>query len=185
MPGYKMSTRNLKAIRRAREREPKLVEGPKQLLVLKGPTSSQIVNDVMKDLRQIKAPDVKGLSRKNDIRPFEEASSLEFLCDKNECAAFLYGSHSKKRPHNVVLGRMFDRHVLDMLELGIVGYEPIDEIEGPKKMVGSSPLMVFNGDEWERSLELTRLRGMLLGAFTGQLDGMERRSLGWRTALAL
>ena len=61
-------------------------------------------------------------------------------------------------------GRMFDKHLLDMVELGVVGYEPISEIEGPKKMIGCSRLMVFNGDEWVRSPEITRLRNMLLGA---------------------
>ena len=100
-----MSSRNLKAIRRARSKEAKLVEGPKQLLALKGPASSAILNEVLTDLIMLKKPDAKALTRKNDIRPFEDASSLEFLCDKNECSAFLYASHSKKRPHNLVLVR--------------------------------------------------------------------------------
>jgi ribosome production factor 2 len=100
-----MSSRNLKAIRRARAKEPQLVEGAKQLLVLKGPSSSAIINEVMRDLTMLKKPDAKALSRKNDIRPFEDATSLEFLCDKNECSSFLYASHSKKRPHNLVLVR--------------------------------------------------------------------------------
>lgn len=104
-----MSTRNLKAIRRERKKAPQLVEGPKQLLVLKGPTSSAILNELMTDLRMIKAPEAKALTRKNDIRPFEDVSSLEFLCEKNECPAFLYASHSKKRPHNLVLVRSATR----------------------------------------------------------------------------
>ena len=63
---------------------------------------------------------------------------------------------------------MFDLHLLDMLELGIVGFEPIEEIEGPKKMVGSCPMMVFTGDEWERTPELVKLRSMLLDVFAAR-----------------
>lgn len=91
--------------RLAKQREPQLVEGPRNLLVLRGPTSSEILNDAMKDLAALKKPNVKALTRKNDVRPFEDASSLEFLATKNDCAAFLVTSHSKKRPHNLVLVR--------------------------------------------------------------------------------
>jgi ribosome production factor 2 len=97
--------RNLKAIRRARKREPQLVEGPKSLLVVKGPACSAVLGEVLRDVAALKKPDAKVLTRKNDIRPFEDATSLEFLCDKNECPAFLYASHNKKRPNNLVLVR--------------------------------------------------------------------------------
>ena len=92
-----------RAQREAAKRAPALVEGPRNLLLLKGPASSEIVNDVMRDLSLLKKPAVKALTRKNDIRPFEDASSLEFLADKNDCSAFLLVSHTKKRPHNLVL----------------------------------------------------------------------------------
>ena len=92
-----------RAARIAAKREPQLVEGSKCLLLLKGPSSSEILNEAMKDLAALKKPDIRSLSRKNDIRPFEDASSLEFLATKNDCAAFLMTSHSKKRPHSLIL----------------------------------------------------------------------------------
>lgn len=45
------------------------------------------------------------LNRKNEIRPFEDVSSLEFLLDKNDCALFAVGTHNKKRPLNLILVR--------------------------------------------------------------------------------
>lgn len=55
------------------------------------------------------------------MRPMEAGGevALEFLCQKNECGLFAVASHSKKRPHNVVLGRMFDYHLYDVLEVGV------------------------------------------------------------------
>ncbi len=48
------------------------------------------------------------LSRKNDdMRPFELGGEthLEHLARKADCGMFVLDSHSKKRPHNLILGR--------------------------------------------------------------------------------
>jgi ribosome production factor 2 len=120
----------------------------------------------------LKKPDAKLLTRKNDILPFEDATSLEFLCDKNECSSFIYTSHNKKRPNNLVLGRMFDGHVLDMIELGLAGDSlAMADIEGPKKLLAAKPLFTFQGDEWERHPTLGRLKSMLLDCFGAKDPG--------------
>ncbi len=51
----------------------------------------------------LKKPAVKLMTRKNDIRPFEDATSIEFLTERNDCGAFALVSHNKKRPHNLVM----------------------------------------------------------------------------------
>jgi hypothetical protein len=42
------------------------------------------------------------MQKKNEIHPFDDAGSLEFLAAKNECSLFTFGSNSKKRPNNLV-----------------------------------------------------------------------------------
>jgi hypothetical protein len=42
------------------------------------------------------------LSKNNVTRPFEDRSSVEFLGRANDCSLFAFGSHSKKRPNNIV-----------------------------------------------------------------------------------
>ncbi|KAJ6660253.1 hypothetical protein lerEdw1_017953 [Lerista edwardsae] len=67
--------------------------------------------------------------RKNITRPFEDQTSLEFFSKKSDCSLFLFGSHNKKRPNNLIIGRMYDYHVLDMVELGIEKFVGLGEIK--------------------------------------------------------
>ena len=63
--------------------------------------------------------------KKNIVRPFEDASSLEFFSKKTDSSLIGFGSHNKKRPHNFVIARTFDYQILDMVELGIGNYVPL------------------------------------------------------------
>lgn len=42
-----------------------------------------------------------------------------------KCSLFCFGNHQKKRPNNLIFGRMFDWQLLDMVEFGVVDYEPM------------------------------------------------------------
>ena len=72
------------------------------------------------------------LSRKNDIHPFEAEAVpwIEHQGQKSNCSLFAIGSHSKKRPNNLVLGRLFDFHMYDMVELGVRGFAPLSSFQG-------------------------------------------------------
>lgn len=110
---------------------PQWEEPPKGVLVILGHQTSQQVKNVMKDLARLKKPQCRQLRKKNEILPFETGgeASLEFLCKKNDCSLFILGNHTKKRPNNLILGRMYDFHLLDMFELGIVDYKSLEEFE--------------------------------------------------------
>lgn len=66
------------------------------------------------------------------MKPFEAGGEapLEFFCNKSNCSLFVLGSHSKKRPHNLTLGRLYDFHLFDCLELGVEGHRGIKEFRG-------------------------------------------------------
>lgn len=77
--------------------------------------------------------DAHTFSRKNpDVKPFETGGEvhLEFFCNKSNCSVFLLGSHSKKRPHNITMGRLYDFHFYDALELGVENYQGIKHFKG-------------------------------------------------------
>jgi len=153
---------------------PKLVENVKTALGIRGPNCSQLVGDVMRDLHKFKAPHSKLLTKRNLTRPFEDASSVEFLAKVNDASLFAYGSHSKKRPHNLVLGRLFDAQLLDMFEFGLNGatFQGMEAFEGVRKAVvrvGSKPALVFQGESWDSNADLVLLRNFFLDFFRGEV----------------
>lgn len=60
-------------------------------------------------------------------------------------------------------GRTFDGHMLDMVELGLVGYRGLEELPGLAKRVGSKPAFVFVGEKWGREEAYRKLQNILLG----------------------
>lgn len=146
-------------------REPQLVEGPRTMLFLDGRKCGGDVKSCMKDIQQLKKPLIKVLNRNNDITPFDDPSSLEFLTQKNDCAMFAFGSTSKKRPNNLILGRIFENEILDMVELGIKQYQAMSEFKNDKIGTCVKPCLVFNGPKWSQTEELRRLRNLLIDTF--------------------
>jgi ribosome production factor 2 len=67
----------------------------------------------------LKRPHAISFSKKNTVRPFEDATSLEFWAHKNDASMFVLGQSTKKRPNGLTIVRMFDGKLLDMCELGV------------------------------------------------------------------
>jgi len=42
---------------------------------------------------------------------------------------FVLGSHTKKRPNNIVVGRTFNHQILDMIELGVIAMRPMEDFK--------------------------------------------------------
>ncbi|KAK1805584.1 hypothetical protein P4O66_019865, partial [Electrophorus voltai] len=154
-------------------REAKLVENAKTAMILKGGNTSETVTHALKDVYALKKPNAvlykktKCYSRKNIMRPFEDPTSLEFFSKKSDCSLFLFGSHNKKRPNNLIFGRMFDSHVLDMFELGVDRFSSLKDIKSTKCAEGTKPMLLFAGELFHTDTEYTRLRSVLTDFFRG------------------
>lgn len=77
------------------DREPKVIENIKKILIVEGRKSSVTIKDFLKDICVLKKPNCKSLDRHNDIIPFEDQVPLETLANKNDCHLFAFGSNSK------------------------------------------------------------------------------------------
>ncbi|XP_073711930.1 ribosome production factor 2 homolog [Misgurnus anguillicaudatus] len=148
-------------------REPKLTEDLKQAMIIKGGNTSEIVTQTLKDVYALKKPNAVMYKKKNIVRPFEDSTALEFFSKKSDCSLFLFGSHNKKRPHNLIFGRMFDFHVLDMFELGIEKFVALKDIKINKCPEGTKPMLVFTGELFDTDNEHKRLKNLLTDFFCG------------------
>jgi len=136
------------------------------------------------------------LTQKNDILPFDDAVQIEKLLQKHDSSLFFFSSHSKKRPNNLVLGKLifvyftlsvllpkhcwfnisfffigrtYDQHILDMFELGIESYKGCSEFKGLSEIsVGVKPVLVFLGEQFDSDQQLKRLRNILVDMFQRQ-----------------
>ncbi|GIL57190.1 hypothetical protein Vafri_12488 [Volvox africanus] len=154
-------------------RAPKAIEDAKRVLFLYGNQTSQVIKDVVTDLYQLKRLEAQKFTRKNEnVRPFEPGgeTSLEFYCNRNNCSLFVLGSHSKKRPHNIVIGRMFDFRLYDALEMGVEELQVIRDFgaAGTGAQLGNKPCVVFVGEKFESVPAMALAKSLLLDIFRGE-----------------
>uniref|UniRef100_A0A671K2Y1 Ribosome production factor 2 homolog n=1 Tax=Sinocyclocheilus anshuiensis TaxID=1608454 RepID=A0A671K2Y1_9TELE len=163
----KQKAKTRRSKRFLQSREPKLTEGQKSSMIIRGGNSSETVSQALKDVYALKKPNAVLYKRKNMVRPFDDSTALEFFSKKSDCSLFLFGSHNKKRPNNLIFGRMFDFHVLDMFELGIERFVSLRDVKTDTCPEGTKPLLVFAGELFETDREHQRLRNLLTDFFCG------------------
>lgn len=151
-----------------KNREPKLVENDKQILFMFGQPCSSVVKAIFRDLAAITKPNSKVFDRKKTFRPFEDHEPIEYLSKTNDAALFGFGSHIKKRPHNMIFGRCFDNQLLDMVELGVESWKLLGDFKGVEgNALGSKPLLLFAGDLFDTSSEFMTLKSIFADMFKG------------------
>ncbi|KAI9086256.1 hypothetical protein K1719_031710 [Acacia pycnantha] len=175
-----------KGKRELEKRAPKLVESGKKTLILHGTKTSSVLKAVLSEIYHLKKESSIKYSRKNDnVKPFESGgeTSLEFFSLKTDCSIFVYGSHSKKRPNNLVIGRTYDHHIYDLVEVGVENFKSMESFSYDKKLApkeGSKPFITFIGEGFENVEELKHLKEVLLDLFRGaaveniNLAGLDR-----------
>uniref|UniRef100_A0A2K5EMK5 Ribosome production factor 2 homolog n=1 Tax=Aotus nancymaae TaxID=37293 RepID=A0A2K5EMK5_AOTNA len=139
------------------KRESKLNENIKNVMLIKGGNANATVTQVLKDGYALKKPYSVLYKKKKITRPFEDQTLPEFFSKKSDCSLFMFGSHNKKQPNNLVIGRMYDYHVLDMIELGIENFVSLKDIKNSKCPEGTKSMLIFAED----------LKSLLIDFFRG------------------
>ncbi|TFY78654.1 hypothetical protein EWM64_g5353 [Hericium alpestre] len=148
---------------------------PKKSRMLAPPSSygerhtGDVVNNVMKELMALKRPNAISFSKKNAVRPFEDATSLEFWSQKNDASLFVVGQTTKKRPNGLTFVRTFDGKVLDMCEVGIENFVSMNEFKTPKAAPGHKPMMHFASELFDTHPRFIQLKSLLMDFFNGEV----------------
>jgi ribosome production factor 2 len=143
-------------------------------MFIKGHKTSQVVMDVMNDLHAMKKPHAVKFNKKESnstsLGPFDDEAPFEFFATKNDASLFAFATHSKKRAHNIVFARLFDYHVLDMIELGVIQYKSI-EVFGSKHLpqLGSKPCFLLSGSKFKDDPVYEMIGNILVDFFRGQI----------------
>lgn len=170
--------KNARSKRALERRESKLVENTKQALFIPGQTSNKILHDITVDLAALKKPDVKRFSKRNDIHPFEDASTLEFLSEKNDCSLLVLSTNSKKRRNNLTFIRTFGYKIYDMIELQVVdNFKLFTDFQRKTKhatiSLGLKPMFVFQGAAFETHPVYKQVKSLFLDFFRGTVTELQ------------
>ena len=135
----------------------------------------------------LKRPHAISFSKKNVVRPFEDATSLEFWARKNDASMFVLGQSTKKRPNGLTIARMFDGRLLDMCELGVDQFVSMDEfkvqslwnvvffiiclrhVQTPKPQPGHKPMLHFASELFDTHPRYILLKSLLMDLFNGEV----------------
>ncbi|KAK9454186.1 Brix domain-containing protein [Dipodascopsis uninucleata] len=159
--------RNARSKRAMDSRAPQLVEHTKKALVIRASTGGQLVQNAMTDLSAYKKPDVKKFSKKNEVHPFDDTTTLEFFSQKNDASLLLVGSNTKKRPNTLTWIRTFNYQILDMIELQILNYKSIEEFKQLTINIGMKPLFNFSGPIFDTHAHYQQVKSIFLDFFRG------------------
>lgn len=169
--------RNARTARIVKAREPQLFEDRKKVLLLHGTKCPEPIRNVLRTITTLTKPHNVQLNKKNEnIYPFEDPSSLEFLALKNDCAVVTFATHSKKRPNTISLLRIFDGKMLDMVELLLITRPDEAQSENTALQIGveMKPMIVFAGSQWddesasEQATLFRQLKSTFLDVFQGE-----------------
>lgn len=124
---------------------PKLIENPKSAIFIKGKKSSNVVNQILKELHVLRGGEYNKLfmRKSHDMHPFEDHAPLESFSKKQDCSLFCFGNDQKKRPDNIVMGRTYDGRVLDMFEFGVLDFQSVEQFKAAEVPRELKPVLVF------------------------------------------
>ena len=157
----------VKSIRKKREEGEVIETLPKISMALKGTKASPTISAVLVILHKLRLPSSVLFSKRHEnLFPFENSEVVEKFVQQKNASLFVIGSNSKKRPDNLIFGRLFDSEILDLLEFKIENYSEVSSkfIFAP----GLHPLMLFQGEIFETDGVYSRIKNFFID-FCGQL----------------
>jgi ribosome production factor 2 len=87
------------------------------------------------------------------------------MCAKTRASMYGYVSHTKKRPNDLLLGRLFHGQVLDWFQFRVLDAGPALSASRRLPQLGWTTAFVFLGKYWQSDRYLTQFKNYLLDTF--------------------
>ncbi|KAJ5124562.1 Ribosome biogenesis protein [Penicillium bovifimosum] len=161
-----VKAKNPRTARILKAREPQLIEPPKKTLIFHGAKCPQTLDTVLKTFHALTKPYNVLFHKKNEnLHPYENSESLEFLANKNECGLVAFGSHNKKRP-NCSYSTSLSCYYFPRDGETIPPFNELVMDVG----LGLRPMMLFSGSSWDDPTSTAHiiLKSTLLDMFKGE-----------------
>ena len=65
------------------------------------------------------------------------------------------------------MGRTFDRHILDMVEFGVLEFKGLHEFTNDKIASATKPCLLFSGPIFEHDPDMKRVKSLMIDFFRG------------------
>lgn len=149
------------------KRKALIKENPKRSVIMKGRKSSELLNTLLRELHAMRGSAMSQLllKRSHDLAPMDDSSLVERILSKYDCSLFAVGNHQKKRPNNLVFGRTFDGHILDMFEFTVENYRGVTNFKAADFTHDLKPILVFQGDVFDVSDKHKRIKNLFIDFF--------------------
>lgn len=166
--------KNARSKRALEKKDSKIVENTKTVLFIPGSNSNQSLHNITVDLGSLKKPFIKRFTKKNNILPFEDTTSLEFLSEKNDASLLVLSTNNKKRPNNLTFVRTFDYKVYDMVELQVLSdFKLFQDFKKTTFQIGLKPLFTFQGHIFDVNPTFTQIKSLILDMFHGEQSNLQ------------
>mmetsp|Transcript_25047 Transcript_25047/g.27769 ORF Transcript_25047/g.27769 Transcript_25047/m.27769 type:complete len:229 (+) Transcript_25047:3-689(+) len=145
-----------------------LQNDPKHSLFIRGNNISQQTKQAMLELHKMRDLHISQclLQKKNNIQPFEDASYIEHVADRHDAGFILFGSHNKKRPNNMIVNRMYNHQVLDIMEVGVDSCIEMSKFKEQVNIeVGQQPIILFQGEQFDLQEKHMKFKNMMWDFF--------------------
>jgi ribosome production factor 2 len=139
----------------------RVVKAERISLFLRGSSTSNEITQVLKDLHDIKKPASRYLPRRLDKNPSQSVDFIETICKQNGASMFGFGSSTKRRRNNLLLGRLYNGKVLDSFEFQARSIKSSKKI-GADVSTDSRPCFVFLGECWTNDNTLNEFKNYLI-----------------------
>lgn len=154
--------------------KPQLEEGERRILLTQGSKTSNLsINALGFFSRLLRSRSTK-INARYETRPFEDDQLLLHLSDKHHCPLFFFASNSKKRPNRLVLGRVFDRKMLELIEFEVKelagGFSALNGISSSQRVT-----FVAVGDVFENDDRMRRVRNIFHDVFSSSVSTINLR----------